>query len=647
MSAGEGDLVHTELASANWPNELFETDSVYVIAEIGNNHNGSLHLAKRLVDASVTAGADAVKFQIRNMEALYRRRPDTNSEDLGVEYIQDLLARVELTLDQHRELRDYCREREIDYVCTPWDLPSVDVLGTFDVAAVKIASVDLCNPELIGYAAKLGKPMILSTGMSTESEIVSAVEQMEGLGVPYAMLHCNSTYPAPERDIQLGYIKRLQQLHPHVGYSGHERGIAISLAAVALGARIVERHITFDRGMEGSDHLASLEPDEFGDLVAGIRQLELALPWRDLGRRISQGERLNRENLGKSLVASCEVAQGTVLTKQMLQIASPGQGLAPYRLDELLGRAAVRSLADGDFFFESDLLEPELRAELGFDVPIRWGIPVRYHDFRDYERRVRPDLYEFHLSYRDLAKDPSQYLAHVDCSRLVVHSPELFEHAELLDLAAEDRAYRARSIDNLQRVIEATLRIRECFPRAEDTLIVVNVGGFSADRPLRPEQCPALYKRFHDSLAKIDIGSTELIPQNMPPFPWHLGGQRHHNIFMLPEDLVAQAQSHGFRYALDVSHLSMTCAHFGLDFQEALAALLPYTAHLHLGDAVGVNGEGVDIGSGDIDWSATWTQIRKHSEISFVPEVWQGHKDHGAGFWSAMRFLESLDGAHA
>lgn len=619
-------------------------ERVYVIAEVGNNHNGSLALAKRLVDAAIAAGADCVKFQLRDRLALYRRKADgSRAEDLGVEYIQDLLDKVELSLDEHRQLRAYCAQKGVTYLCTPWDEPSVDALAGFDVAALKIASADLCNPYLIAKAASLGKPLILSTGMSFEHEIVRAIEQLKALGTPFALLHCNSAYPAPEADIQLGYLRRLQELHGLIGYSGHERGIAITLGAVALGAKLVERHITLDRGMEGPDHLASLQPEEFRQLVEGIRQLELALPWQGPGRHASQGELLNRENLGKSVIAARDIPRGAILEQSMLRVASPGQGLPPYRLTELLGKPAGRDIAQGDFLFDSDLSEQALEQSLTFDLPIRWGVPVRYHDFLDYRRRIEPDLFEFHLSYRDLGLKPQPFLAEVACSRLVVHAPELFENSELLDLASDDVVYRQRSIDNLQRVVDATLQIGEFFPRADARLIVANIGGFSADQPRLLAMRPQLYERFYQACARIDFAGTELIPQNMAPFPWHFGGQRHQNIFMMPEELTAQAREHGLRLCLDLSHLQMTCFHFGLDFQAALALLLPHSAHLHVADAKGANGEGVLMGTGDIDWPATWAQIRQYPQVSFIPEVWQGHKDHGAGFWAALRFLGELE----
>lgn len=620
---------------------------VFVIAEIGNNHNGSLVLARQLIDAAIDAGADCVKFQLRNREALYRTRENgAIAEDLGVEYVQDLLLKVELPLAEHQQIRAYCKERGITYMCTPWDEPSVDVLSTMDVPAFKLASADLFNPYLIAKVASLGKPLVLSTGMSYEHEIIRAIEQLEGLNIPFALLHCNSTYPAPESDIQLPYLQRLRELHTVIGYSGHERGIAISLAAVALRACIIERHITLDRAMEGPDHLASLEPTEFKQLVDGIRQVEQAMQWAGSARHVSQGELLNRETLSKSVVAARSIQRGESFTLDCFRVASPGQGLAPYKLDQLLGKISQRNLAQGDFLFESDLTG-EVSEQRQFTFPVKWGVPVRYHDFQDFAKLVKPDLFEFHLSYRDLSVNPSRFLHTVDCTRLVVHAPELFENSELLDLASDDIAYRQRSIQNLQRVVDATLQLAPYFPKADSMLIVANVGGFSADAPFPLTHREELYERFHTACGEINFGGTELIPQNMAPFPWHFGGQRHQNIFMMPQELVEQAKTHGLRLCLDLAHLQMTCNHFGLDFQAALELLLPVTAHLHVADASGTNGEGVVMGTGDVRWPQAWRSIVDNPSVSFIPEVWQGHKDHGAGFWFALDFLKNTPTANS
>lgn len=307
----------------------------------------------------------------------------------------------------------------------------------------------------------------------------------------------------------------------------------------------------------------------------------------------------------------------------------------------MIGKTAQRDLARGDFLFASDL-EVHRNKTRHYKLPIRHGVPVRYHDFAQYSEWIKPDLFEFHLSYRDLNLDPARFLKHVDCTRLVVHAPELFENSELLDLTASDPAYCARSIGNMQRVVDATHRIAEFFPRADSMLIIANVGGFSADAPLAPSQRAALYDQMARSCESVDFGSTELLPQNMPPLPWHFGGQRYQNLFMMPDEIAENCRQTGRRICLDLSHLSMTCSYFNLDFQAALRLLMPYSAHIHVADATGTSGEGVPPGMGDIDWRASWSEIARWTECGFIPEVWQGHKDHGAGFWSALDYLSVL-----
>ena len=304
-----------------------ETGNVYIIAEIGNNHNGSLDRAISMVDQAVAIGVDCVKFQLRDKKSLYRQRSLMKSgEDLGTEYIIDLLEKYELSNDEHKQIKEYCDAKNISYMCTPWDETSVDLLESWGVKAYKVASADLTNHFLIDRLVDTGKPLILSTGMSTEVEIVETANYLKKKNIKFYLLHCNSTYPAPIQDINLKWLNAIKKIHPNVGYSGHERGINISLGAVALGARIIERHFTLDRNMEGPDHAASLEPKEFKKLVEGIREVEVALG-DGSEKRISQGEMINRENLGKSLVASRPIKSGTILKKEHISVRSPGQGL--------------------------------------------------------------------------------------------------------------------------------------------------------------------------------------------------------------------------------------------------------------------------------------------------------------------------------
>jgi sialic acid synthase SpsE/sugar phosphate isomerase/epimerase len=618
------------------------TGRTFVIAEIGNNHNGSFTSAINLIDKAQAAGADCVKFQMRHLDQVYRHRSlKKNGEDLGTEYVIDLLNKFELSVEEHRKLSDYCFKINMLYLCTPWDAVSADTLESFAVPAYKVASADLTNLPLIQRLIETKKPLILSTGMNTADEVEVTVNFLKKRAAEFVLLHCNSTYPAPLHDINLKWMATLRRLHPLIGYSGHERGINISLAATALDACIIERHFTLDREMEGPDHAASLLPAEFANMVAGIREIELA---KGLGerRQLSQGEMINRENLGKSLVAALPLARGTILMPHHVKVRSPGQGLSPQKYEALLGRTVHRDIEDEGFFFPSDLQDSRLEpGSYSFSRP--WGLPVRYHDFQEYASRVVPDLWEFHLSYSDMELDPSKYLTIQPNTGFVVHAPELFSGSRLMDLATPDEAYRNDSIRETQRVIDITRALKTYFPTTACPMIVANIGGFTMDATLAAESLQGYYERFADSLSKLDLAGVELIPQTMAPFPWHFGGQRYQNLFVKANEIVEWCSRLKLRMCFDVSHSSLASNHFEMDFYDFALKVAPFTAHLHLGDAAGVNGEGLQIGEGALDFARLGQVLKKGCpHASFIPEIWQGHKNGGEGFWIALNKLERL-----
>jgi sugar phosphate isomerase/epimerase len=467
------------------------------------------------------------------------------------------------------------------------------------------------------------------------------VSYLDKRNANYALLHCNSTYPAPFQDINLRWIEQLRKIHPLVGYSGHERGSAVSLAATALGASIIERHFTLDRSMEGPDHAASLEFDEFKKLVEGIRQVEMAMG--DGSRRaISQGEMINRENLGKSLVAKCDIVAGTKITSEHVMVKSPGQGLSPQLYEKLIGQVIAHDMKREDFFFDSDIhggkLEPK---NYKFNRP--WGVPIRYHDFGEYKSKINPDFFEFHLSYSDMKLNPKDYLRGNYDSGFVVHAPELFENSCLMDLASPDDDYRNYSIAETQKVIDITKRLNDFFPNQVRPMIVANLGGFTMDQPLDSEKIPAYYERLANSIDKLDLTNVELLPQTMAPFPWHFGGQRYQNLFVKIDEIIYWCERLNLRMCFDISHTSLTCKHLGYDFYEFAQKIAPITAHLHLGDARGVNGEGLQVGDGEIDFDRLGKILQQGCpNASFIPEIWQGHKNGGEGFWIALDRLEGL-----
>jgi sialic acid synthase SpsE/sugar phosphate isomerase/epimerase len=637
--APRGDRLKPSLKIGD--HSLGEGQPCFVIAEVGNNHNGDYDRAVALVDAAVAAGADCAKFQMRKLDEVYRASSlSGKDDDLAVEYTLDLLRRFELTTDQQHRIAAYCASKGIQYLCTPWDASSVATLETFGVMAYKVASADLTNLPLLAKLAATGKTLIVSTGMSTTEEIRAAAKFLDDRAAPYVLLHCQSTYPAALHNIHLRFMETLKTIHSAVGYSGHERGIAVSIGAVALGAIVIERHITLDREMEGPDHAASLEPEEFKALVAGIREVEAARGEPLAERALSQGELINRENLAKSLVAARAIAAGTIVTEADIAVKSPGQGLSPLKMPALIGRKLGRAMAADDYFFPSDLSEGAAKARrYRFDRP--WGVPVRYHDAEKFLEICQPDIIEFHLSYNDMERDPAAYLSGTYDLGFVVHAPELFAGSKLMDLATSDESLRRYSLEQTQAVIDITRGLKKFFPKTKRPPIVANIGGFTMDEVLGPEQKAECYRIFAASLGELDLDGVELIPQTMAPFPWHFGGQRHQNIFIFPEESAAFCAKHHLRMCVDISHTKLAANHFGFDFAKGLAQLGPHTAHLHFGDARGLDGEGLQVGEGEIDFDEIGAVLRKHApDASFIPEIWQGHKNMGEGFWTALERLE-------
>jgi sialic acid synthase SpsE/sugar phosphate isomerase/epimerase len=622
---------------------ISQKSPVFVIAEIGINHNGDVVTAKRLVDAAAAAGADCAKFQLRDLDALYRNRGGaTEGEDLGTQYTLDLLKECSLSSPDLIAVLDYVTECGMVPLCTPWDQSSAQVLSDYGLPAYKIASADLTNHPLLEQVASYGVPLIVSTGMSTEEEISEAVAVLMQSHSSFALLQCSSSYPAPFKDLNLAYMQRLGDIgNCHVGYSGHERGHHIPLAAVALGARIIEKHITLDKTARGNDHRVSLEPDEFGQMVRQIRDVEQSMG--DGGaRRITQGESLNRLSLGKSLVATKALSRGHVVGADDVVIKSPGRGLQPNSLHLLLGRSLARDVAEGDFFYPADIKET-IPAAREFSFDRKWGLPVRFHDWRELANQSNPDFLEFHLSYRDLEVDVDTALDPVMPYGLVVHSPDLFEGDLILDLASADEGVRCASVIQLQRVVDLTRRLVPRFRKSTSPFIVASLGGSTLEAPASASEKARMMERVLESIGELDLEGVELLAQTLPPFPWYLGGQRHCNLFVDPHETAEFSRTSRVRLCFDVAHTKLACNHGHRSFSDAARTLLPYSAHLHLVDAGGLDDEGLQILEGEVDWLGLSLLINELApDASFIPEIWQGHVDSGRGFWIALDRLEAF-----
>jgi N-acetylneuraminate synthase/N,N'-diacetyllegionaminate synthase len=330
----------------------------FVIAEAGVNHNGRLDLARRLVDVAAEAGADAIKFQTFQPELIaaasapkapYQMAADGASTQL------DMLRELVLPRDAYRELQDRSRDRGLVFLSTPFDEPSARFLDELGVSAFKIASGELTNLPFLELLASMRKPLLLSTGMSTLAEVDAAVDVIRGAsGAPVALLHCVSAYPAPADACNLAAIATLRRrFSVPSGWSDHTQGTSIALAAAALGAELLEKHITLDRALPGPDHAASLEPHELGAMVAALRDIEVALG--DGIKRPMPVEQPVAAVARRGLHVRRDLPAGHQLTGRDLVALRPARGLSPARFNEVLGRRLLRPLSAGDALLEEHI----------------------------------------------------------------------------------------------------------------------------------------------------------------------------------------------------------------------------------------------------------------------------------------------------
>jgi len=329
--------------------------SVFIIAEAGVNHNGSIEIAKKMVDQAKEAGADCIKFQTFIAENLVskkadkadyqKKQADSNESQL------DMLKKLELSFDEFVELNEYCKQKNIEFLSTAFDMDSIDFLIKLDMRRWKIPSGEMTNLPYLIKIAKTEKPVILSTGMSTIDEINETVKILKEHGCgDITVLHCTTEYPAPYKDVNLRAMNTIQdEIGLPIGYSDHTKGIEVSIAAVAMGATVIEKHFTLNKDMEGPDHKASQEPDGLKVMIKAIRNIELAIGNRE--KKLTESEMKNILIARKSIIANRNINKGEIFTEDSLTVKRPGNGISPMKWFEIIGQCAKRD------FEEDELIE--------------------------------------------------------------------------------------------------------------------------------------------------------------------------------------------------------------------------------------------------------------------------------------------------
>lgn len=333
--------------------------SITIIAEAGVNHNGSMELAKQMVDQAKASGADYIKFQTFQPEKLvskYAEKAEYQKKTTGSEENQlQMLKKLALSQDDFRELKAYCEQAGIGFISTPFDLDSVDFLESLEMDFWKIPSGEITNLPYLIKIAKTGRPIVMSTGMCQMEEVEEALKWLKESGAgDITLLHCNTQYPTPMEDVNLNAMHSLRrQFHLPAGYSDHTEGIEVPIAAAALGAVVIEKHFTLDKTMEGPDQAASLLPEELKAMVRAIRNIENALGSGE--KRVTPSEIKNRAVARKSIVAAGRIQKGELFTEGNLTVKRPGNGISPMSWFEVLGKTAKRDYTEDELIAEEEL----------------------------------------------------------------------------------------------------------------------------------------------------------------------------------------------------------------------------------------------------------------------------------------------------
>lgn len=599
-----------------------------IIAEIGINHDGSIEKAKKLIELAYNSGSSAIKFQYRNLKNAYS---DT-AREIGDEILLEEINRNYLSPKKLCDLTDYAKKLDLEVGISFFDEQDIldfsDEIKIFDF--FKVPSVELTNQSLIKALINLERHVYISLGAHDEKEIESALSQLPEDG--WTPMHCTSNYPVAIQNSRLGYITYLRnKWNRDVGYSSHDDNWEVCLLAMQLGVSVIERHITLDRHAEGLDHSSSSTPEEFAKLALFSNSLKMLMAGNS--KRVpNQGELLNRQNLGRSYFAKDFIPAGNTLDISDLAYKSPNIGINKTNISKYLGEPIHIDIKNGDPVTASVFLKDIKISNEVVDKAKKIGLalPVRLHDFNWIEEQFPIGAFEFHLSYKE-ALSEIDFTGIKNSNIYSVHVPDYINSRQLMDPFSSDEEQRKLSRVVLDRTILFAKQLQELTGKN-----VPVVGSFSAVHVSREN-----FFEEHNKLLKGYLKQdVEVMPQWLPPIAWYFGGSIKLNVMNEMTD-VNFIKEYDISICMDVCHMILGRNYFNFSPNEIMHELNEQIRHIHIADAAGIDGEGLDIGDGDLE---NLPLIRNSLDYNCmkVIEVWQGHLDNAAGFKKAILRLIDL-----
>ncbi len=622
----------------------------YIISEIGLNHNGSKEEAYKLIDASKEAGCNAAKFQIRSKSCITR---DITEMEIGQQYVQEYIKSTFLSYSDYQELFEHTRNIGLHLIVSCWDIESLIFAKENNIEILKIASADLTNILMIESAFKYFDNFIMSTGMSTQLEIINSVKSFKDFNKNLCLMHCQSSYPAPVNSLNLKYLLRLKEIFPNLilGYSGHELEYHVCLTALGLGATVFEKHLTLNKDAKGNDHVVSLYPEEMKELSSMLKNAYDSLGVKD-DRVIQPGEKANRISLGKSLTINKPLNKGYKLKKEDLDFTYGGKGLTPDKYSSIINKKLLISKQPGEVLESCDF--EGTNQKFFIDCPpipnCTIGIPVRYHDALLLYKEIKPDFLEFHLSYKDIdysKKKIERLFDNIPKNLLhTFHAPDFYENDLIFDPFSRDLESRTKSITEYERFLNHinTILEKSLIDNSRKIPVVTSFSCSTLNEFFEKDFKLILYENLFKFLKNIEkkFPKLNVIPQTLPVNAWYLGGRRLVNIFADPREILDFCETYNIKICLDTAHTIMSSNFYGLNPNLYIKKLLPFAEHIHLVDAKGDSDEGLLFGEGDLNLKEFAKEMSQIGSFSYIPEIWQGHHNKGEGFKSAIETLIHL-----
>lgn len=602
---------------------------IFIIAELGINHNGSKNTALKLIKSAAESGVNGIKFQYRNLSNAYSETVQEIGDEMLYSEIHDNYLEPAEIIELANEIKRLGIEAGISFFDVQDMLDFGESLLEFDF--YKVPSAELNNYALHDALINTGKTVYISTGCHHESEIDNAFKRLPSEG--WVPLHCISNYPVALQNSRLGYIDYLKsKWNRDVGYSSHDECWETCLIAMQLGVSVVERHITFDKSADGLDHTTSSTPDEFKVMCLFSVNMN-AIGSGNVKRVPNQGELLNRQNLGRSFFLNKPIKSGEVIKLEDLDYRSPNVGLGVLEIDEYLGKPIYQDSTSGTVLTKSLFAgkTSNLPAEvLEFSRSKKLSLPIRLHDYEFFEKKFPINSYEFHLSYKEILKDIDVTIFS-NANEYSIHLPDYISSTKLMDPFSSDQDQRKLSHEILEKTVKLAMELQEITGK-----LVPVVGSFS----IVHENLEKFYEGHGKLIEKIIERNVMIMLQWLPPIAWYFGGSVQLNVMNQVRDMQF-INKFKIPVCMDVCHLFMGRDYYEFSPEKIIEEMQPNIKHLHIADSAGIDGEGLQIGDGDHRNIDIIKNVLDFDCLKVI-EVWQGHLDQGAGFKEALQRIYQL-----